>query len=887
MPTLIFFVILAPVVASQLCTESLLQNCTCSIAANAQLNISCNGTDIVNITKQLPPNTILYQYKAMELFVNLGSINFSHIPRLETLLIQDIGDYSTLSRKISPIIPKEGNMFGNLTNLRVLAININWEMERQLPDIFKGLSNLEKLDLSNTRLMNIDNLIVSLQGLRSNTNITELNLWNIKTIEHSAPQLEFELDKVLEPLSNSTLKVLNIGYNAFRFIKPGLLQYAPHLKRIIARNNVLLPVITSSLVTEICLHKSLVMADVSEQGFRPASIHPIGLKSFTLSALPSLKTVYEYPGSQGLISETEFLAFVGNHKKQLSHNQICQNQCDHADNITQLANSKIPDIVKEYIECFILLYDDTCNILSPPCQQVKEILTKHHELFCGVLVFFFRWHFDQIPCEYIPSFAELISPDCGACLVLPLLGNLKEFYVSGVNIYDYVLMFKEYRDRPICFHPNVSIEVLDLSNNHPHGWPELNKIFQTNIRGIENLKIFNCSQNAIDTLHANMSENFPNLQVIDASHNKIALTLSDQESFLGKIRSIKHVDFSYNEIRQVAEHLATMKNLQYFDVSHNMINQARLNISSMSRLQFVDLSYNQLTSIPESTFSQLNEVAMSNKSHNLSINIGSNNLICTCATKDFVEWVLYSHPPNLVFVNVKQYNCTNRYSDQVALHSVKMQTLYLECYESVIYGCVGAFCSVMLILIILAYKRRFYLRHKLYKCNKKLKKRTYNQQHHEYDAFICYDRADSDWVDYEAKRYLRQFKIVYGEEDIEFGQNVHEAVYQYIEQSHRSILVLSPNFVNSPNSLYHMRVVEEKLKFTGNDILIIVMLKPLSRVGLDRTLKELMEHRLCLEWKENNQDAQDFFWEQLMDAIGAPCEELYDAPCNDTTGLIQ
>ena len=56
-------------------------------------------------------------------------------------------------------------------------------------------------------------------------------------------------------------------------------------------------------------------------------------------------------------------------------------------------------------------------------------------------------------------------------------------------------------------------------------------------------------------------------------------------------------------------------------------------------------------------------------------------------------------------------------------------------------------------------------------------------------------------------------------------------------------------------------------------------------LGLDRTLKELMEHRLCLEWKEDNQDAQDFFWERLVDALQAPCEELFDTP-DDRTGLI-
>ena len=123
----VHFAIMASTVTGQPCTQSLLQNCSCVLEADEQVNITCEGNDIVNITKQLPPSTIFFQYKAMELFVNLGLTDFSHVPLLKTLLIQDIGDYSVLKRKISPITG-EAKMFGNLANLRVLAININWAM---------------------------------------------------------------------------------------------------------------------------------------------------------------------------------------------------------------------------------------------------------------------------------------------------------------------------------------------------------------------------------------------------------------------------------------------------------------------------------------------------------------------------------------------------------------------------------------------------------------------------------------------------------------------------------------------------------------------------------------------------------------------------------------
>ena len=548
----------------------------------------------------------------------------------------------------SDLVPVEANMFSNLVNLKALAININWKMEKQLPDIFKGLGSLEILDLSNTRLMNIDNLIVSLQGLRNNTNLKELHLWNIKTMEHSALRLKFELDKVLEPLTKSKLEVLNIGYNAFGSINPGILQHTPYLKHFIARNNVLLPMITSSIMTEILLHKNLEVADFSEQGFRPLSYRTNALEANMQLGLSSPKMMHEYSNLQGLLSPTKFFALVDNHQNQIS---ITQTGCEN--NTVQHVDSKIPDIIKEYIECFILLYDDTCNILSLKCQRVKEILTQHHELFCDVLMFFFRWHFDQIPCHFIPKFSDLIKEGCGACLIIPLTGNVKKIYVSSLNIYDYVLLFRGYRERPLCFHPNASLEVLDLSGNNPHGYPEAYKMFNVDIRGLENVNTFNCSRNALDALYSNISTNFPKLQTLDASHNKISLSLSDEDSMLSKVRSIKYIDLSNNEIQHVAkDKLIMLENLQYLDLSHNSIDEFMVNVSNLKGLELLDLSRNYLTSIPEFTFNQLNEVAMSNNSHNLSINLGSNILICTCATKDFVNWVLYSHPPNLILVDM-------------------------------------------------------------------------------------------------------------------------------------------------------------------------------------------------------------------------------------------
>ena len=911
------------------CSSWILQYCTCESTGDL-INVICRGYDIVNISQQLPENTALFQYTAMELVVKLCSADFSHLMHLKTLAVQDPGDYHKIVER--NIYPLENCtlMLGNRTKLQELRININWHTaETKLPDLFKGMKNIKVIDLSNTRWLDIDNLIESLQALRNYTDMKVLDLWNIKTMQHSAPNLNFELGKVLEPLSGSKLEVLNIGYNSFRSIDPGIIQFAPSLKKLIVRNNVLIPILTSSIMTEVLLHRSLEEADFSEQGFRPVNDNPIDLMTNNVqSSLIEPSTSFGEPEIHGLTHSTagipslidrkwsdaedlenETLYITNERLEEILESNLgkgisyirslvdvlklintadvsSENNVLTEESRRFLDNPKaLPDFLKKYIKCLILVYNDTCDIFNPECNEVKQILIEDHRLLCAALNFFFLWHFTDVHCDYIPPFEQMIRRDCGACLVVPSTGNIRKFLYTDLNVYDYVLQYGTHRDRPLCFHPNTSIEWIDMSGNSQHGYPELKRYFNAEITGLENIKMINTSRNSLDNIYNNISLNFPKLQVANLSRN--LLTLEQGGAFIGFAKFIEVLDLSHNQIKELAvDKFSALAELQYLDLSHNLIEEFNVTLSGSKRLEYLDISNNRLQSITKFTIDQLNEIAMTNRSHNISVNIQSNNLICTCATKDFVGWILNRHPPNLIFVDGNTYICTNRYSHRVELHTVTMQKLNIECYETIIYGCVGAASIVFLLLIVLAYRRRFYLRHMWYKMNKRINKRTYNQRSHEYDAFICFDKADSDWIDFEAKRHLSHFNIAYGEQDIEPGQHIHQAVYEYIEKSYRSILVLSPNFVNSPNSLYHMSIVEEKLKFTGNDILIVVRLKPLNRVGLDRTLKELMEHRLCLEWKDDNQDSQDFFWERLVDALQAPCEELYDTP-HDRTGLIQ
>ena len=371
----------------------------------------------------------------------------------------------------------------------------------------------------------------------------------------------------------------------------------------------------------------------------------------------------------------------------------------------------VPTVVRQFLQdrmtCVVMLYANTCNIFSQECKSTKYILDQreNHDLFCGLLNFFFRWHFTGIPCELIPPFDKLISRDCGTCLVIPSSGNLRKMHISNLNIYDNMLIFGNYLDRPLCYYPNFSMEYLDMSLNVPHGYPELLKIIYTDIKGINNWKLINCSYNSLEKIFRNMHENVPVLHTIDASHNQISL--AETRTFLDMGESLEFIYLSNNVIKSVKPNtFILLTKMRHLDLSSNAIAEFNVSLSNSRALRHLDLRDNKLSRLPKFTMNQLNQIAL-NSSHNVSINIQSNNLMCTCATKDFVEWVQHQHPPNLHFVEAHHYVCTDRYSNKIKLHKITVLKLNAECYEKLIYSCIGVGCALFAAGMLILHKKRF------------------------------------------------------------------------------------------------------------------------------------------------------------------------------------
>ena len=589
------------------------ENCRCSSASTSQIAVFCKGESLSHVTSQLHANTTRYQYEAWEINVNLGGTNFSHLTSLEYLQLTSPYDQIVLRRFISKILPEQQRVFWPLTKLKELKININWRLENKLPELFSKVNQLKVLDLSNTRWLDYMNLKNTLRGLENSTSLRLLHLGNTKILPEHPHDLVLNLTDLLDPLKNCPLEELDISYNALTDVVPGLLSKAPRLKKLDASNNLFVNLFGGPFFIEILIHPTLVEVDLSEQGLGKPKRIPSNESS----------SLFEITQNDAMTSTDQ----TRNTKPNL-----------HSDPFYQ-----------ENKGCLDALVDDLCNAFSPACAELQHELTVNHQLFCDMLSLVSPY-FAVVPCDLIPPVHSFLNKDCGSCLVYPSTGSLQKLQLHTTYKYNEQLAFLTFTGTT-CFNKNNSLEVLDFSNNRKHGFPDLDLIFSTTIRGFDSMKVLNISHNGIQHPKSDLGHSLPQIEVFDVSYNLLDLQ-GKYGDFLTGATSVQKLNLAGNKIHEVSyNRFVTLSRLETLNLSSNSLQTLSINIRNLSVLSYIDLSGNKIPSLSKDMITQLS--AQAAKLHNTSLKIDLSNmpLLCTCNERYFTYWVL-SGPGNIEFVQL-------------------------------------------------------------------------------------------------------------------------------------------------------------------------------------------------------------------------------------------
>ena len=239
----------------------------------------------------------------------------------------------------------------------------------------------------------------------------------------------------------------------------------------------------------------------------------------------------------------------------------------------------------------------------------------------------------------------------------------------------------------------------------------------------------------------------------------------------------------------------------------------------------------------------------------------------------------YSAPDNIVFINFQKYLCLSEHSNQVLFHKLNPMHMNLACLGKEFYIGVGVGSGILLSIIIagvviMIYKKRWCICYHYFIARNILANSRKQEilQEYQWDAFVSYNWHDKDWVDEILQPTLEdehQIKLCLHERDFELGAMITEQIIGSIEDSRKTLLILSPHFIQSNWCKFEMNMAHQKLFTKGQDVLLLVILKPLDNVEISKTLRALLEKKTYVEWSDNP-FGQKLFWAKLIKALEVP-----------------
>ncbi|KAK1797929.1 hypothetical protein P4O66_007980 [Electrophorus voltai] len=312
------------------------------------------------------------------------------------------------------------------------------------------------------------------------------------------------------------------------------------------------------------------------------------------------------------------------------------------------------------------------------------------------------------------------------------------------------------------------------------------------------------------------------------------------------------------------------------------------------------ICYNRLESINQSTFSSKQE------NHLRNLCLHKNPFRCTCDILDFILWIRDSDvkiprlatsvkcntPQQVRGIGVIFFDIKECIDAEVAFLAYFFSTSFIFCVTFV--------ATVMHMFYWDASYVFYYLKAKL---------KGYQQlssAESVYDAFITYDTKDplvSDWVLNQLRVQLeergeRLLPVCLEERDWVPGCPVLESMAQSIQQSRKTVFVLTRAYVTSGAFKMAVYLAHQRLLDESEDVIVLLLLEPsLPRSHFLRLRKRLCGHSV-LEWP-HTPAAEPWFWQNLRNAIHMEnrvmynkiyssfhLKGLFDKAGRDVTGLI-
>ena len=308
-------------------------------------------------------------------------------------------------------------------------------------------------------------------------------------------------------------------------------------------------------------------------------------------------------------------------------------------------------------------------------------------------------------------------------------------------------------------------------------------------------------------------------------------------------------------------------NLKILDLSLNQLTEISFLVSSLQSLSLFNISYNSLNQLMTNFTDQLDHLLL-NVSHPINIDIRSNPFVCNCDSLSFLRWIKKA---NVALLYNGSFLCSYKGHQEMTLIAVDVNHLTSECY--LIYIATFSVAGIVVIIVsisIAVYHYRWNIRTWLLKfAHSNPDPRNIQFK---YDGFVVYSDEDRQWVHnimLDEIENVKKLKLCVHHRDFIPGDDIDEQIVKSVDNSRKTLLILTKNFLASDWCLYEMKVARNKLQAEGKDVIIPILLAELPDENMHLSVKNLLREKTYLQW-ETSMGGQKYFWKRLELALRGP-----------------
>ncbi|CAB0039594.1 unnamed protein product [Trichogramma brassicae] len=318
------------------------------------------------------------------------------------------------------------------------------------------------------------------------------------------------------------------------------------------------------------------------------------------------------------------------------------------------------------------------------------------------------------------------------------------------------------------------------------------------------------------------------------------------------------VYMTYNSLTEIPPVNLLPQNISVLDLSSNNISILSEEIFTIDSLQQLKLHNNRLTRLDNNVLSRLQD----HKSLT-SLSLHSNPWLCDCNTRDFLSFV----QKNLVQLELHGISCaeTGENFSTVTASEIcsNASTITLTvCAVVVVFAVLAAWITAMCI----KYKKHV----KIWLYSKQLCLRFVTEEEldkdKQYDAFISYSHLDEDFVLKDLVPELesgsKPYQLCLHYRDWVIGEWIPAQIAHSVEESRRTIIVLSPNFLESVWGKIEFQTAHRQALNEGRARVIVILYGDVGNIqNLDPDLKAYLSMNTYIKWGD------PWFWDRLRYAL--------------------